>query len=404
MSKLRERILRAGTVSFTASVVSIIIGIAFGSILLFILNPSAAPYGIASMVSAGFSSPEKFAKVLYQAAPLVMTGLSVGFAFKTGLFNIGASGQYTVGACLALIGGIVLKLPWWADLIFAMVGGAVWGVFPGVLKAFFNVNEVITSIMFNWIGLFAVNLTLSNIPSVLADYYGAANADRTAALVAANKSAIIPTLGLDKLLNSSYMNISIFLAALIAILMYIILNKTVFGYELKACGHNKNASIYAGINAKRNIVLSMIIAGALSGIAGGLYYLAGTGQYTIEKNLLSMGFNGIPVALLATSNPVGTIFSAIFVSYIQVGGEAMQPDFATENITIIISVIIYLAAFALLMKSFITKPLMKKVQAAAENEDEPPEGGPPEGGLPEEMAAGTGLLPESGNEEEATGQ
>ena len=403
MSKLREKILSAGAVSITASLISIVIGIAFGCILLFILKPGAAPNGIVSMISAGFSSPEKFAKVLYQAAPLVMTGLSVGFAFKTGLFNIGASGQYTVGACFALICGIVFKMPWWACLLTSMVGGAIWGAFPGVLKALFNVNEVITSIMFNWIGLFAVNLTLSNIPSVLANYYGAATADRTAALAAANKSAIIPTLGLDKLLNSSYMNISILLAALIAVLMYIVLNKTVFGYELKACGNNKNASLYAGINAKRNIILSMIIAGALSGIAGGLYYLAGTGQYNIEKNLLAMGFNGIPVALLATSNPIGTIFSAMFVSYIYVGGEAMQPEFASENITIIISVIIYLAAFALLMKSFISKPLMKKTLAVEECEDEPPESGPPGGPLPADTT-GKGILPGSGSGEEATGQ
>lgn len=341
--------------SVAASLISILVGILFGCIMLFIIKPAAASGGIASMLTAGFSSPEKFAKVLYQAAPLVMTGLSVGFAYKTGLFNIGASGQYTVGACFALICGIVFKLPWWACLLASAAGGALWGVFPGLFKAFFNVNEVITSIMFNWIGLFAVNLVLSNIPSVLANYYGAANADRTAALAAANKSAIIPTLGLNELLNSNYINISIFVAAVIAVVMYIILNKTTFGYEMKACGFNKNASIYAGISARKNIVLSMLIAGALSGIAGGLYYLAGTGQYTIEKNLLAMGFNGIPVALLATSNPIGTIFTAIFVSYIQVGGEAMQPEFAAENITIIIAVIIYLSAFAFLMKGFIQK-------------------------------------------------
>lgn len=378
MNRLRNKIVSPGSLSFLSSLISIAVGILFGGIMLFILKPDAALNGLGSMLTAGFSSTEKFAKVLYQAAPLVMTGLSVGFAFKTGLFNIGASGQYTVGACLALICGIVFKMPWWGCLIASMIGGAIWGAFPGVFKAFFNVNEVITSIMFNWIGLFAVNLLLSNIPSILANFYGAANGDRTAALAAANKSAIIPNIGLDKLFNSSYMNISIFLAAFVAIIMYIILNKTVFGYELKACGHNKNASIYAGINAKRNIVLSMIIAGALSGFAGGLYYLAGTGQYTIEKNLLGMGFNGIPVALLATSNPIGTIFTATFVSYIQVGGEAMQPEFAAENITVIIAVIIYLAAFALLMKNVISKPLFKKMQIKTGEceDDDPPSNDP----------------------------
>ena len=113
--------------------------------------------------------------------------------------------------------------------------------------------------------------------------------------------------------------------------------------------------MYAGINAKRNIVLSMVIAGALAGVGGGIYYLSGTAQFTLVKSLLGMGFNGIPVALLASSNPIGTIFSALFISYIQVGGDAMQPEFAKEMIDIIIAVIIYLSAFSLLMRGLIGK-------------------------------------------------
>ena len=347
-------------VSFLASLISIICGLLIGYILLIIFNSAHANEGLLRLLTSGISSPAKFAKVLYQAAPLILTGLSVGFAFKTGLFNIGASGQYTVGAAAALIVGIVFKGNWFSALIAAMIAGAIWGFFPGLFKAFFNVNEVITAIMFNWIGLFLVNVVLSNIPSALANYYGASNADRTAALAAANPSAIIPKAGLDTLFSSNYMNISIFIAIGIAIVMYVILNKTVFGYELKACGASKSASIYAGINAKRNIVISMVIAGALAGIGGGIYYLAGTGQYTIEKVLLGMGFNGIPVALLASSNPVGTIFSAIFISYIQVGGDAMQPEFAKETIDIIIAAIIYLSAFSLLMRTIISKIILRK--------------------------------------------
>lgn len=350
----------AGFTGIVASVISIMCGLIIGMILLFLFDADHALYGMKSMLTAGFSSKAKFAKVLYQSAPLIMAGLSVGFAFKTGLFNIGATGQYTVGACAALIVGIVFQMPWWAALIASMIAGAVWGLFPGLFKAYFNVNEVITAIMFNWIGLFAVNLVFANTPSVLANYYGATNADRTAALESANPGAIIPKAGLDVLLESNYMNISIFIAVCFAIVMYIILNKTVFGYELKACGHNRNASEYAGIDSKRNIILSMVIAGALAGIGGGIYYLAGTGQYTIEKSLLAMGFNGIPVALLATSNPIGTILSAIFISYIQVGGDAMQPEFAKETIDIIIAVIIYLSAFSLLMKELITSAFGRK--------------------------------------------
>lgn len=353
-----KRLLKSkGAISILASLASIAAGLLFGLLMLYVFNADFAVSGFKTLLRTGLINPEKFAKVLYQAAPLIMTGLSVGFAFKTGLFNIGASGQYTVGAFFALVAAIRFQMPWYFCLVAAALGGAIWGAFPGLCKAFFNVNEVITSIMFNWIGLFSVNLAINNMPIMLANYWRAINKDRTPNLAAANASAIIPKAGLDKVLNSPYMNISIFIAITIAIVIWIILNKTTFGYELKACGYNRNASVYAGINAKRNIVFSMLIAGALSGIGGGIYYLAGTAQFTIAKTLLPMGFNGIPVALLASSHPLGTIFSAFFISYIQVGGDALQPEYAKEIIDIIISVIIYLSAFALLMQNIITRLL-----------------------------------------------
>lgn len=355
MEKNRHFFASQGFTSCLASLVSIAFGLIFGLVMLFVFNADSALYGFGKMMTTGFATSEKLAKVLYQSAPLIMTGLSVGFAFKTGLFNIGATGQYTVGAFCALVAVIQFQLPWYMGLIAAMIGGAIWGAIPGICKAQFNVNEVITSIMFNWIGLFTVNLALNNMPMMLANYWGATNKDRTASLGSANPGGIIPKLGLDKLLDSNYMNISIFIAIILAILVWVILSKTTFGYELKACGFNRNASIYAGINAKRNIMLSMIIAGALSGIGGGIYYLSGTAQFTLVKSLLGMGFNGIPVALLASSNPIGTIFSALFISYIQVGGDAMQPEFAKEMIDIIIAVIIYLSAFSLLMRGVIGK-------------------------------------------------
>jgi simple sugar transport system permease protein len=164
------------------------------------------------------------------------------------------------------------------------------------------------------------------------------------------------------------MNLSIILAIVIAIVMYIILHKTTFGYELKACGLNRHASRYAGINTKRNIILSMTIAGALAGIGGGMYYLAGVANYTIERSVNAMGFNGIPVALIASSDPIGTIFSALFISYIQIGGDAMQPEFSTEIINIIISIIIYMSAFSILFKSVIFKWLKSKKEKQKEKE------------------------------------
>lgn len=353
----------AKTDSFTAvlsSFSSILIGVLFGFILLLVLNPGNALSGISSMLTKAFTNPKSFAEVVYSSAPLIMTGLAVGVAFKTGLFNIGASGQYLMGGFFALYAAIVLQLPWWLCLIFAMLGGAVMGAIPGIFKALLNVNEVITCIMFNWIGLFAVNLAISNTPQMIATYYGGDISNETVALATANKSAIIPKWGLDKLFGSEYMNIGIILAIIIAVVIYIVLNKTTFGYELRACGFNKNSAKYAGINEKRSIILSMIIAGVLAGIGGGLYYLAGISKYEIKKSLLAMGFNGIPVALLASSNPIGIIFSALFVSYIKVGGYAMQPEYAPEVIDIIISVIIYLSAFALLFRDIIGKYIKGK--------------------------------------------
>ena len=255
-----------------------------GFILLVVLNPGASLEGMKAMMTTGFASMDKLGKVLYQAAPLMMCGLSVGFAFKTGLFNIGAPGQYTMGSFFALLCAIQFQLPWFVCLLAAAIGGAIWGIFPGLFKAYFNVNEVITSIMFNWIGMYLVNLILANSPKMLASGWGASNSDRTAALSAANPGAILPKGPFAGLFgNSSWINIGIILTIIFALIVWVVLQKTTFGYELKACGLSRDAAQYAGINAKRNIVLSMIIAGALSGIGGGIYYLAGTG-HTLSKN------------------------------------------------------------------------------------------------------------------------
>lgn len=362
--------------SILASIVSIAIGLFLGFLLLLIFNSAKAGAGFGALLTDGISTPKKIAKVLYQAAPLILTGLSVAFAFKTGLFNIGASGQYVVGAFCALYSGIILGMPWYVSLLFAFLGGMLWGFIPGLCKALFNVNEVITSIMFNWIGLYTVNLLIKNTPLMIQNAWaGGVITNRTANLTLVQNTlgvqTSIPKAGLDTLFaGSNYMNISIFIAILVSIIVYIILSKTTFGYELKACGFNKDASIYAGINSKKNIILSMAIAGGLAGLAGGIYYLSGTAEYLIEKTLPAMGFNGIPVALLASSHPIGVIFSSLFISYIQVGGEALQRyKYSTEIINIIIAAIVYLSAFSFLFKLKIGKFLEKKEEKNANAEE-----------------------------------
>ena len=351
-SRLREN---PAIVGISASVLSILVGLLFGFLLLLMLNAKNALPGMANLLTTGASDP---GNVLYRAAPLIMVGLSVAFAYKVGLFNIGASGQYTVGTFLALFCAITLQLPWWVCLLAAAIGGAVWGLFPGLFKALFNVNEVLTSIMFNWIAMNLVNLIIPNVGGMLDSDWGSTASDRTAQLANANPGAILPRAGLDKLFDYPYMNIGIFLAIILAIVVWVVLNKTTFGYELKACGHNRDASVYAGINAKRNIVLSMIISGAMAGIGGGFFYLAGGSQYTLVQVVEAAGFDGISVALLANCNPLGCIFSAVFLSYLRLGGNAMQSQgYATEATEIVTSVIVYLAAFSLLIRMFLTGQL-----------------------------------------------
>ena len=305
---------------------------------------------------------------ILQAAPLIMTGLSVAFAFKTGLFNIGAAGQYTVGAFMALYSAIVLKLPWWACLTASALGGAVWGAIPGIFKAFLNVNEVITSIMFNWIGLYTVNTLI---------YQGGSGpmynlkTTKTYTLKESASQALLPSFNVNVGGKGYFGNmfrptIGIFIAIAVAVLIWVIINKTTFGYELKACGHNKNAAKYAGINEKSNIVLSMTIAGALAGLGAGLFYLSGSKEWEplVSTALPATGFNGISVALLASSNPIGCIFSAVFISHITVGGGFMTAKlFPSEVSDIISGVVIYLCAFSLLFKGKILKLFSRKPSA-----------------------------------------
>ena len=367
--------LPAGVWSAVASLICVVIGLIVGLIILYCINAEQAMDGFTRIIKGGFYlMPKGIGSVISQTAPLIMTGLSVAFAFKTGLFNIGAAGQYTLGAFGALYFAIILHAPWWLCLIAAMFFGAVWGAIPGFFKAYFNVNEVITAIMFNWIGLYAVNEIIYK--GTVGDMYDI-NKTRTYAISEASPASVIPSCGLSDMFKTKSATIAIVIAILIAIAVYIVINKTTFGYELKACGHNKEAAKYAGINDKMNIVLSMTIAGALAGIGAGLFYLSGVAEWNpqISTALPAIGFNGISVALLALSNPIGVIFAAFFVSHITVGGGYLSTKyFQPEIADVIIAVIIYLCAFVMLFKGLVMKAVSSKIKdtanANAETEDD----------------------------------
>ncbi|MEG0339078.1 MAG: ABC transporter permease, partial [Oscillospiraceae bacterium] len=350
-----------GFSSMFSSLMAIVVGLLVGLVILLFSNPSQALNGFAAILVGAFTDMKNLGQVFYFATPIIMTGLSVGFANKTGLFNIGASGQFIAGAYAAVYVGVQWDflpagLHWIVALIVAMAAGALWGLLPGLLKAYCNVNEVISCIMMNYIGMYTVNLLVTTTI-----FDSLKNQSKRVA-----PTAVLPKLGLDKIFkagnSASSVNAGIFIAIIAGIAIYIILNKTKFGFELKACGYNRNACKYAGINEKRNIVLSMVIAGALSALGGALLYLAGSGKgIEVVDVLAAEGFNGIPVALLGLNNPIGIIFAGIFVAYLNVGGFNMQLyDFVPQVIEIIIAVIIYFSAFALLLKGIIENHHKKK--------------------------------------------
>jgi len=350
-----------GALDALSSVTAIIVGLLAGLIIMIASNAPQAFFGFGAMLTGGFSSMNDIGQVLYFATPIIMTGLSVGFSAKTGLFNIGAAGQFIAGGYAAILVGVKCgfipgHLHWIAAIIAALIAGALWGAIPGILKALFNVHEVISCIMTNYIGTYLVNFLVTQT------VYDSMRNQSMRVMETAN----LPKMGMDKIFKDGFIvssvNSGIVIAILFAILIYIILEKTTFGYELKACGFNRDAARYAGINEKRSIILSMTIAGALAGLGGALLFLAGSGKgITVVDILAPEGFNGIPVALLGLNNPIGIIFSGLFIAYLNVGGFNMQLyNFVPQLIEIIIAVIIYFSAFSLLVRDFIASLLKRK--------------------------------------------
>ena len=403
MRKLYEK---EGVQKLLASLMSIILGLLVGAIVVFIVGLVKSNIGIkgawdgVQLIFAGILStgreagkltwgynPQALGNMLFRATPLIMTGLSVALAFKTGLFNIGAPGQYLMGTMASLM--IALSIPagvlpawliWTLAFLGGMLAGAIWGAIPGALKAFFNINEVLACIMTNWLAANIVTwaFDVSNFKNmvegtkngyVYKTVYGLTMVDGQWTYVYGN-GVSTPKMGLDKLFPGSQVNGGILIAIVFAVLVYILLNKTTLGYELKACGSNRHAARYAGINDKRNIVLSMAISGALAAGGASLYWLSGNTEFfwSTYQALPAAGFNGIPVALLAVNNPVGVVFTGIFMAMLNIVGQNLTGFTAyNEYITdVIISVIVYLSAFSLVIRMWFSGRKKKAVKATTE--------------------------------------
>lgn len=328
---------------------SVVLGFLVGAIVMIVsgFNPIEA-YSKLFQGAGLYGDIRRLGETLVLATSLTLTGLAIAFGMRTGLFNIGASGQLLMGGFVAVFIGITMELPKVIHLPLAvtaaMIMGAIWGMIPGILKAKFNVHEVVSAIMMNWIAVWSVYYF---VPTYIKGRYDTESA-------AINSTASLRVPWLTDLFNGSSMNLGIFIAIAAALIIWFILEKTTFGFELKAVGLNKDAAKYAGIHVNRNVILSMMISGALAGLAGATFYIGYTNNVKIGE-LPTLGFDGIAVALLGVNTPLGVVLASLLFGVMNAGKGFMQAATKVPNelVQIIMAVIIFFAAATLLIRKLI---------------------------------------------------
>lgn len=352
-NKFKEKLI-----DIVPSFIAVVIGIIVGWYILFVTNPVDSLAGIGTILLGGFNEGiAGIGNVLYTATPIILTGLSVGFGLKTGLFNIGASGQFTAGAFVAILAGVKLTfLPAGIHAVVAVllgvIAGALWGGISGFLKAHFKVSEVISGIMLNYIAMLTVNMFIKS-------YIFDEAHNRSAAV--ANTAEILHNT-FDFILPGSNISIIFIVALLVAVFIKIIMDKTTFGYELKTTGRNSFAAEASGCNTKKNTARALAISGALAGLGGALMFLSDFGDHIhVAENILQQGFTGISVALLGLADPIGIIIAGLFIAYITVGGNYLQLfSYTPDMVDMIIAVIVFCGALALPIKLAIKAKINRK--------------------------------------------
>jgi ABC-type uncharacterized transport system permease subunit len=326
--------------------VSILLGFALGSAVLLATGRNPVAMFLALLqglsgysVKLGTFNPRYIGEFVIQSMPIILTGLSVGFAFRVGLFNIGAEGQLMAGSMAAIAVSLWVKAPPGLHavlvLVAAMAAGGLWGAIPGWLKARFNVHEVVMTIMMNYVALNLNNLLIVNA-------FGSADRVKTAIFPA---SALLRDPALSALTNGSRLNWG-FVPVLLAVLCsWFIIERTTFGYSLRAVGFNKDAAKYAGMKVNRNIVLSMVIAGAFAGLAGAVITV---GTFNYGRALPAMegyGMDGIAVALVGGNAAIGILLSGLLFGMLKAAQPLMQSQGIPKDIASIIqaSIVLFVA-------------------------------------------------------------
>ena len=331
--------------------ISILFGFLVGAILLTAagINPGEAYSKLASGV---FSKPKFIVWAIIYASPLILTGLSVAFSFRTGVFNIGAEGQFVMGSLAACVIGIKVSLPAPLHILLcilaAMAAGAVWGAIVGLLKVKKGINEVLSYIMFNWIAFYFSNYVV-NLPAIHKEGGGGATKD-----IADTARILLPE-SIRTATDCQSANWGIFIAIVAAIIIWFLINKTTLGYQLRAVGFNRHAAEYGGINANRAMMTAMALSGALAGLGGAVQLMGMSGRISQFASQEMFGFQGITVALIGASNPIGCIFAGLFYGAMKYGGSKLSLiKTPSEVVDIIMGTIILFIAVSHIFRKLLT--------------------------------------------------
>lgn len=364
-----------------ATIIALLLGFVVAGLILLGLgtNPVEA---YTNMFAGVFGNPRNFAETIIKATPIIITGASIAFAFKTGLFNIGAEGQYIVGLLAAGIVGIlvdfhpIIQIP--LLLVSGMVAGMLFGGLSGILKSKFGVHEVISGIMLNWIAFYLQMYVALGSPLFIQETSGTAaiNVSGQLKLFAAEKAAgdyaalvDVPIIG--KILGRSDINYGIIISLIVVFVLQFIIKKTTLGYQLRAVGYNKDAAEFAGINVNKNIIRSMAIAGAVAGLAGAINIMALSPN---KINSIAMfenyGFDGLSVALMAGSSIPGVVLASLLFSSLKIGGNIIQLNTGapSELISVLIGTIVFFIALANILPVIADKIAGRKAKAKAREE------------------------------------